>query len=170
MHIQFRTSKSKAMRSKECEEWKQPIQREMNSLLENGTLTVVSRLEGVNVLKNKWFFKPKSSPNNIITDKDLKSRLVVKGFTQREEIDYNETFSPVCTYESVQVLLSLAAAKGLETIQFDIATAFLNSTLEEETYMEQTQGFEVGDKTKVACKGSHAMGKLYISLFMLMMG
>jgi len=113
---------------------------------------MVTRPEGVNVLKNKWIFKPKSSPNRIVTDKDFKSRLVVKGFTQREGIDYNETFSPVCRNESFQVLLSFAAAKGLEIIQFNIATAFLKSTLEEEINMEQPEEFEVGDKTKIVCK------------------
>ena len=55
----------------------------------------------------------------------LKARIVAKGFTQREGIDYEETFSPTVRFESIRLLVAAAAADGLHTQQMDITTAFL---------------------------------------------
>lgn len=61
---------------------------------------------------------------------------MARGFTQRLEIDYKETFAPVIRYESIRVLLALAAKEDWDIAQFDIKTAFLNGDLEEKIYME----------------------------------
>jgi len=47
------------------------------------------------------------------------------------------TFAPVVRYETIRILISIAAARGLEILQFDVATSFLNATVEEEVYIEQ---------------------------------
>jgi len=61
--------------------------------------------------------------------------LVVKGYAQREGIDYNEVFSPVVKHSSIRILLGLVAQFELELDQLDVKTAFLHSNLEEEIYM-----------------------------------
>lgn len=66
---------------------------------------------------------------------------MAKGYTQRQGIDYGETYAPVVTYDSLRVILSTAAALDLELIQLDIKTAFLYGHLEEELYLEQPDGF-----------------------------
>ena len=63
------------------------------------------------------------------------ARLVAKGFTQKEGIDYEETFSPVAMLKSIRILLSIAACLDYEIWQMDVKTAFLNGNLEEDIYM-----------------------------------
>src|SRR5271169_4341381 len=76
----------------------------------------------------------------------LKARLVARGFSQIYGIDYLDTYAPVVKLASIRILLSLAAIYGLEIHQMDVVTAFLAGNLEEEIYMEQPEGFEVGTK------------------------
>jgi hypothetical protein len=66
---------------------------------------------------------------------------VAKGFTQREGVDYNETFSPVSCKDSFRIIMALVAHFNLELHQMDVKTAFLNGDLEEKVYMKQPKGF-----------------------------
>ena len=71
----------------------------------------------------------------------FKATLVVKGFTQVQGIDYEETFSPVLRYESILYILAHAALPDWEIEAMDVKTAFLYRELKEEIYMEQPRGF-----------------------------
>ena len=70
-----------------------------------------------------------------------KARLVVKGFSQKKGIDFDEIFSPVVKMSSIRVVLGLATSLDLEIQQMDVKTAFLHGDLDKEIYMEQTRGF-----------------------------
>ena len=65
-----------------------------------------------------------------------KSRLVVKGFREKEGLDYFDTYSPVSRITSIQMLIALAAVYSLEIHQMNVKTVFLNGELEEEIYIE----------------------------------
>ena len=71
---------------------------------------------------------------------------MAKGFTQREGIDYNETFSPVLCKDSFRIIMALVAHYDLELHQMDVKTAFLNGDLYENVYMAQPKGFIVEGK------------------------
>jgi hypothetical protein len=71
-----------------------------------------------------------------------KSRLVAQGFSQKEGIDYEETFSPVARLEAIRILLAFSMAKGFRLYQMDVKSALLNGFLEEEVYVRQPPGFE----------------------------
>jgi hypothetical protein len=71
-----------------------------------------------------------------------KSRLVAQGYSQKEEIDYEETFAPVARLEAIRILLAFSVAKGFKLYQMDVKSAFLNGFLEEEMYVMQPPGFE----------------------------
>jgi hypothetical protein len=71
-----------------------------------------------------------------------KSRLVAQGFSQKEGIDYEETFAPVARLEAIRILLAFSVAKGFKLHQMDVKSAFLNGVLKEEVYVRQPSGFE----------------------------
>ena len=70
-----------------------------------------------------------------------KARLVCKGYSQEEGIDYGETISPIERLEGVRTLLSYSSHKGFKVYQMDVKFAFLNGILDEEVYIEQVEGF-----------------------------
>jgi hypothetical protein len=71
-----------------------------------------------------------------------KSRLVAQGYSQKEGIDYEETFAPVAHLEAIRILLAFSMAKGFKLYQMDVKSAFLNGVLKEEVYVRQPPGFE----------------------------
>ena len=79
-----------------------------------------------------------------------KARLVVKGYTQRQGIDYDEVFALVAHLETIQLLISLSTQNQLRILQIDVKSAFLNGYLMEELYVEQPVGYVVkGQDDKV---------------------
>ena len=66
-----------------------------------------------------------------------------------EGIDYEDTLSSIAILKSIRILLSIAACLDFEIWQMDVKTAFLNGNLEEDIYMQQPEGFVVGNKRKL---------------------
>ena len=71
---------------------------------------------------------------------NYKARLVAKGFSQKQNVDYFDTFAPVTRISSIRILIVLTSIYKLFIHQMDIKTAFLNRDLEEEIYMLQPEG------------------------------
>ena len=87
----------------------------------------------------KWIFKTKRDSNGNV--KSCKSRLVTKGFTQKEDINCKETFSLVSTKDSFRTIMTLVAHFNLELHQMDVKTSFLNGNIDETIYMVQPENF-----------------------------
>ena len=62
---------------------------------------------------------------------------MVCGFSQKEGIDYEETFVPVARYTSIRSVLALAEVMKWKIYQIDVKTTFLNGVVEEEVYVEK---------------------------------
>ena len=75
--------------------------------------------------------------------------MVAKGFTQVYRIDFEETFSPVARFETVCILLALAALEDWDIESLDVKTAYLYGELHEEIYMKQPEGYKKGQGEKV---------------------
>ncbi|PHT76557.1 hypothetical protein T459_20079 [Capsicum annuum] len=104
----------------------------------------LDKFAGNKLLGSKWIFKRKMKADGTI-DK-YKARLVVKGFKQKECLDYFDTYSPVMRITLIRMLITLAVVCGLKIHQMNVKTSFLNGELEEEIYMEQLEGFVVPGK------------------------
>nr|GFA92228.1 hypothetical protein [Tanacetum cinerariifolium] len=70
-----------------------------------------------------------------------KSRLVAKGYAQKEGVNFEESFTPVARLEAVRFFIAYAAHKSFTIYQMDIKTAFLYGPLKEEVYVNQPNGF-----------------------------
>lgn len=124
--------------------WKNAINDEYQSLINNNTWTLCELPTDRKPVACKWVFKLKRKANGEI-DK-YKARLVARGFSQRAGFDYNETYAPVARLTTVRILLSIANHHNMEIHQMDVKCAFLNGELNEEIYMLQPEGYEKGNK------------------------
>ena len=81
----------------------------------------------------KWIFKRKYFLDDSIEKN--KARLVAKGFSQKQNVDYFDTFAQVTKIYSIRILIALASIHRLFIHQMDVKIIFLNGDLEEEIYM-----------------------------------
>ena len=139
-----------ALKSPHAKDWKLATDAEYQSLVDNDTWDLVEPPEGRAVVGCKWVFKVKYDGEGKV--ERFKSRLVAKGYSQRYEIDFEETFSPVVHFSSVRTLLALAVQKDMIVHQMDVVTAFLNGELDEEIYMQQPDGYQVSGKENLVYK------------------
>ena len=84
--------------------------------------------------------------------KTFKAKLLAKGYTQREGVGYEETFSLVSMLQSIQILISITAYFDYEIWNMDVKTTFLNGHLEESIFMDQPKGFVVNRQEQKVCK------------------
>ena len=137
------------------EKWKQAMEAEMNSIEENNTWELVELPEGSKVIGVKWIFKTKLNEKGEV-DKH-KARLVAKGFHQTQGVDFYEVFAPVARWDTIRLLLSIAAQRGWCVHQLDVKSAFLHGELKEDVYVEQPKGFEVKNEERKVYKLNKAL-------------
>jgi hypothetical protein len=120
----------------EQKEWQDACLRELEALRRRDVYELVSRPSNRKVIKNRWVFDVKP-------DGRKRARLVAKGFSQVEGIDFDHIFSPVVRFETVRLILSMAALENWTVSGLDVRNTFLYGKLDEEIYMEQPEGFRV---------------------------
>ncbi|GJR72475.1 zinc finger, CCHC-type containing protein [Tanacetum coccineum] len=141
---------NEAMQSRDSAFWKEAIDDEIGSIMENNTWVLSDLPLGCKPLGCKWIFKRKMKVDETI-DKS-KSRLLIQGFRQKEEIDYFDTYAPVACITTIRLFLAQAAIHNLMIHQMDVKTAFLNGDLDEEVYMKQPEGFVMPGNEHKVCK------------------
>jgi hypothetical protein len=128
---------------------------EYKSIIKNVVWEIVPRSKSKDVVSSKWIFKIKHVVDGSI--EKYKARFVTRGFSQKEGIDYEETFAPGARYTSIKTIIALPAKMKWKLHQMDVKTTFLNGVIEEEVYIEQPQGFEVEDRKTNVCKLKKAL-------------
>ena len=139
-----------AVHSPQYDKWNITMKEEMLSMANNGVWDLVEMPENFKPIGCKWVFKTKKDAKGKI--ERFKAKLVAKGYTQKERVDYTETFSPVSSKDSFRIIMALTAHFNLELHQMDVKTAFLNGDLYEEVYMQQPEGFVVDGKEHMVCR------------------
>ena len=113
--------------------WVEAMEDELKSMSSNDIWDLVDIPDGVKPVGCKWVYKTKrDSKGNV---ERFKAKLVAKDFTQKEGVDYNETFSPVSKKDSFRIVVAQVAHYDLELHQMDVKTAFLNGDLDETIFM-----------------------------------
>lgn len=138
-----------ALSREDSKQWEKAIDSELSSIERNKTWELCDLPKGRMALKNRWVFRTKEKGSG---PAEYKARLVAKGYTQKEGIDYSETYAPVVKLSSVRALIALGLQEGHTIHQMDVKTAFLNGDLEEETYMEQPEGFKKKGEEHKVCR------------------
>jgi Reverse transcriptase (RNA-dependent DNA polymerase) len=128
-----------AMSTSQAPHWQVACNEELLSFIKTHLYDEVDRPSGQKVVDCKWVFKLKQGPDGEVIW--YKAQLVARGFTQVKGIDYTETFAPVVKFTSIRILLALTALNDWDLQQMDVKTAFLNSELNEEIYMNLPPGF-----------------------------
>ena len=89
-------------------------------------------------MHKKWVYKVKrNAQGDVIKNK---ARLVAKGYSQKQGIDYEEVFAPVARLETIRLIISMVAQNMWNIFQMDVKSAFLNGYLEEDVYIQQSEG------------------------------
>eukprot|EP00253_Pinus_taeda_P024064 PITA_24064 len=125
------------------------MNEELEQIEKNNTRELVPRPNDKNITGTKWIFKNKLNENEYVIRN--KARLVCKGYAQQEGIDFEETFAPVARLEAIRMFLALSSFQKLKVYEMDVKCAFLNGDLEEEVYIEQPDGFILGNDPKLVC-------------------
>jgi hypothetical protein len=120
-------------------DWVLAMQEEFNNFTRNEVWHLVPR-PNQNVVGTKWVFCNKQDEHGMVTRN--KVRLVAKGYSQVEGLDFDETYAPVARLESIHILLAYATYHDFKLYQMDVKSAFLNGPIKEEVYVEQPPGFE----------------------------
>ena len=119
--------------------WQDAMDVEITTLKENNTWTITPLHHDKHPIGCKWVYRIKYKADGSI--ERYKARLVAKGCTQKEGLDYLETFSPIAKMASVKCVLAMAVVKGWFLSQLDVNNAFLHGDLHEEVYMTLPPGF-----------------------------
>nr|GEX00215.1 hypothetical protein [Tanacetum cinerariifolium] len=119
--------------------WIESMQEELHQFDRLDVWELVDRPLCKNVINMKWLWKNKRDEENTVIRN--KSRLVAKGYAQKEGVDFEESFALVARLEAVRLFIAYAAHKSFTVYQMDVKTTFLYGPLKEEVYVNQPDGF-----------------------------
>ncbi|CAI7809606.1 unnamed protein product [Closterium sp. NIES-54] len=119
-------------------QWQAAMDAEMASWKSTGTYVDEVPPPGANIVSGMWIFRVKRPPG---TPPVFKARYVARGFSQRQGVDYFQTFSPTPKMTTLWVLLHVAAQRDYELHSLDFSTAFLQGSLHEEIWLRRPPGF-----------------------------
>nr|GEU48511.1 retrovirus-related Pol polyprotein from transposon TNT 1-94 [Tanacetum cinerariifolium] len=119
--------------------WIDSMQEELHQFDRLDVWELVDRPLCTNVINMKWLWKNKRDEEKTIIRN--KSRLVAKGYAQKEGVDFEESFAPVARLEVVWLFIAYATHKSFTVYQMDVKTTFLYGPLKEEVYVNQPDGF-----------------------------
>jgi hypothetical protein len=135
-------------------DWVLAMQEELNNFMRNEVWHLVPR-PNQNVVGTKWVFLKKQDEHGAVTRN--KARLMAKGYSQVEGLDFGETYASVARLESIRILLAYATYHGFKLYQMDVKSAFVDGPIKDEVYVEQPPCFEDNEYPNHVYKHSKAL-------------
>ncbi|CAI7778748.1 unnamed protein product, partial [Closterium sp. NIES-54] len=131
-------SYAEAIESPYSSQWQAAMDAQMASWKSIGTYVDEVPPPGANIVNGMWIFRVKRPPGSPAV---FKARFVARGFSQRQGVDFFQTFSPTPKMTTLRVLLHVAAQRDYELHSLDFSTAFLQGSLHEEIWLRRPPGF-----------------------------
>ncbi|CAI7888833.1 unnamed protein product [Closterium sp. NIES-54] len=131
-------SYAEARESPYSSQWQAAMDAEMASWKSTGTYIDEVPPPGANIVSGMWIFRVKRPPGS---PPAFKACYVARGFSQRQGVDFFQTFSPTPKMTTLQVLLHVAAQRDYELHSLGFSTAFLQGSLHEEIWLRRPPGF-----------------------------
>ncbi|CAI7749407.1 unnamed protein product [Closterium sp. NIES-53] len=119
-------------------QWQAAMDSEMASWKSTGTYVDEVPPPRTNIVSGMWIFRVKRPPGSPPV---FKARYVARGFSQRQGVDFFQTFSPTPKMTTLQVLLHVAAKRDYELHSLNFSTAFLQGSLHDEIWLRRPPGF-----------------------------
>ncbi|CAI7878628.1 unnamed protein product [Closterium sp. NIES-53] len=148
-------------------QWKATMDAEMTSYRSRGTYVNKVPPLGANVVDGMWIYRVKRPPGSPPV---FKVRYVARGFSQREGVDFFQTFVPNPKMTTLRVLLHVAAQRDYELHSLDFSSAFLQGSLHEEVWLRQGLGYNLLSVSQLMAKGIHLKADSTIQEFKLYHG
>ena len=121
-------TRTEALRSPEAPHWLEAMLEEEGGFMLNKSWIVYDIPFGCNLMKAKWVFKKKKNKKGEV--ERYRARIVIKGFTQKAGVDYNEIFAPVIRHSTLRLVLALCAFYGLFKRHLDLPKAFTQADMD----------------------------------------
>ncbi|CAI7880407.1 unnamed protein product, partial [Closterium sp. NIES-53] len=131
-------SYAEAIEGPHSSQWQAAMDAELASWKSTGTYIDAVPPPGANIVSGMWIFRVKRPPGSPPV---FKARYVARGFSQRQGVDYFQTFSPTPKMTTLWVLLHVAAHRDYELHSLDFSTAYLQGSLHEEIWLRRPLGF-----------------------------
>lgn len=144
-----------ALKSPESTHWKNAVDAELSALVSKDVWTETPLPRGKPVVTPRWVFAKKHDAQGRLVR--YKARLVARGFTQIHGWNYDETYSPVARYDSLRLIIRLAAMNKWWVHQMDVETAYLYSNLRHEVYLTCPDGYTPRSSTPVVLRLQKAL-------------
>jgi hypothetical protein len=138
--------------------WWDSMVEEYTSIMRDDVWDIVLRPNENLFVSSRWLYKIKHVVDGF-TDK-FKVRFMVRGFSHKERVDYEDNFSLVAKYASIRAIISTISVTRWRIHQLDVKIDFLNGIIEEEVYIEKPRGFEVHGRESHVCSIKKSLYRL----------
>jgi hypothetical protein len=108
---------------------------EYTSIMRSDIWDIVLRSEGKLSVSFKWTYKIKNVANDSI--ENSRARIMARGFSEREGVEYKETFAPIAKYDSIRVFISIASVMKWMIHQMDVKKTFPDGIIEGGVYIKK---------------------------------
>lgn len=122
------------------DEWLAACKKEIEMLTRLKVWDEVRLPAGQRAVSSKWVFAEKTNLGGEVIKR--KSRFVVRGFTQKEGVDFTDTFAPTAKFTSLMIIVSTAVKNGWPIQGFDVVLAYPHSPIDETIYVRPPEGYK----------------------------